>query len=151
MRGKKGGERLGLAGHTCVPLVELMGLCTPTHTPCPLGDSGPGGRRGVCFLVTAVFPALEERGMQTQRKKRTVGSSQPGCPGEAAPPHSECFPAFKRVVCGECGTAVAVRPSLSSTWRLFAMTGLRRKAYNSSVLLLMTTPHTTEPARGASF
>lgn len=105
----------------------------------------------MCFLVTAVFPALEELGNADTEEEKDSGQLAARLPRGSCTPHSECFPAFKRVVCGECGTAVATRPSLSSTWRLFAMTGLRRKAYNSSVLLHMTTPHATEPARGTSF
>lgn len=84
----------------------------------------------MCFSVTAVFPALEELGNADTGRKGQGAARSPAAQGKLHPP-SECSPAFKRVVCGECGTAVAARPSLSSTWRLFAITGLRRKAYNS--------------------
>lgn len=83
------------------------------------------------FLGHCCLPSTRGTGECRHRgRKGQWAARSPAAQGKLRP-HSECFPAFNRVVCGECGTAVAARPSLSSTWRLFAMTGLGRKAYNS--------------------
>lgn len=121
--------------------------------PHPMSPGRLRSRRAArcVFLGHCCLPSTRGTGNADTEEEKDSGQLAARLPRGSCAPHSECFPAFKRVVCGECGTAVAARPSLSSTWRLFAMTGLRRKAYNSSLLLLMTTPHATEPARGASF
>lgn len=131
------GEREEGTGEAGAGRSHMLAACGTRGTlyphPHPMSPGRLRSRRAVrcVFLVTAVFPALEEPGNTDTEEEKDSGQLAARLPRGSCAPHSERFPAFERVVCGECGRAVAAHPSLSSTWRLFAMTGLGSKAYNS--------------------